>query len=53
MNITYDPNYEEPKPERHEGIKCFTCNRILLRKSHALSHMGHDVDYLGKDGARQ
>lgn len=50
MRLTY--KQPEQKMERHHGIKCWTCNRLLASKASCKSHQGHDVTYLNLDGTR-
>ena len=45
-----NPYYEKETYEKHNGIKCLTCNKVLPSKSACAVHKGHEVVYLDKSG---
>ena len=36
--------------EKHNGIKCLTCDVVFWRKTECRDHKGHDVVYLDAHG---
>jgi len=46
-------SWVQPKLERYDKIKCFTCDQFLPGKAALKRHMGHSVHYTDKDGRIQ
>lgn len=49
-NVRYIPTYNEPKPRVYYAIKCFDCNKNVLKSNLEKHHKGHDVHYVDKNG---
>lgn len=49
--VRYDETYNEPKPKRYWGIRCFDCKLTMFSKNEASRrHRGHELHYVTKEG---